>query len=134
MARLLGNDAHLVSYGAMSKQPLSLPTSLFLFKNLTAHGFWQSQWNQDKSQVERKRVMQNLVELISQGKARIRSVISMPYDLQLLQQLKEPRHEIITISAQDTDEQAGEKVREVIRDMSKGHFGRKVLLKIETAE
>jgi NADPH:quinone reductase-like Zn-dependent oxidoreductase len=75
MARLLGNDAHLVSYGAMSKQPLSLPTSLFLFKNLTAHGFWQSRWNQDRSHVEKKRVMQNLVELINQGKARIRSVI-----------------------------------------------------------
>ncbi|KIM90590.1 hypothetical protein PILCRDRAFT_812350 [Piloderma croceum F 1598] len=30
MARLLGSDAHLVSYGAMSKQPLSLLTSLFI--------------------------------------------------------------------------------------------------------
>lgn len=68
MARLLGNDAHLVSYGAMSKQPLSLPTSLFLFKNLTAHGFWQSRWNQDRSRVEKENVMQHLVELISQGK------------------------------------------------------------------
>ena len=40
MTRFLGVDSHLVSYGAMSKQPLSLPTSLFIFKNLTAHGFW----------------------------------------------------------------------------------------------
>ena len=74
MARLLGNDAHLVSYGAMSKRPLSLPTSLFLFKNLTAHGFWQSQWNRDRSRVEKESVMQHLVELISQGKVNIRSV------------------------------------------------------------
>jgi NADPH:quinone reductase-like Zn-dependent oxidoreductase len=44
MARLLGSDAHLVSYGAMSKQPLSLPTSLFIFKNLKSVGYWQSRW------------------------------------------------------------------------------------------
>lgn len=32
MAGYLGKDAALVSYGAMSKSPLSLPTSLFIFK------------------------------------------------------------------------------------------------------
>lgn len=32
MAGHLGKDAALVSYGAMSKSPLSLPTSLFIFK------------------------------------------------------------------------------------------------------
>jgi trans-2-enoyl-CoA reductase len=74
MARLLCNDAHLVSYGAMSKQPLSLPTSLFLFKNLTAHGFWQSRWNQDRSRVEKENVIQHLVELISQGKVSMKFV------------------------------------------------------------
>jgi trans-2-enoyl-CoA reductase len=58
----------------------------------------------------------------------------MPCDLHLSQQLKEPRHEIITVSAQDTDEQAGEKVRQVIRHMSKGHYGRKVLLNFGMAE
>jgi len=39
MIRFLGQDAHLVSYGAMSKQPLSLPTSALIFNNLTSHGF-----------------------------------------------------------------------------------------------
>ncbi|KAF8227523.1 NAD(P)-binding protein [Tricholoma matsutake] len=114
MAKLLGNDAHLVSYGAMSRQPLSLPTSLFLFNNLTAHGFWQTRWNQYKSHVEKENIMQQLVELISEGK------------------LKEPAHEIIHVSARDTDEEAGEKVREAIRKMSGGQYGKKVLLKLDT--
>lgn len=68
MARLLGNNAHLVSYGAMSKQPLSLPTSLFIFKNLTSHGFWQTRWYQTQSQEEKGHVMQTLVDLMAAGK------------------------------------------------------------------
>lgn len=68
MARLLGTDAHLVSYGAMAKQPLSLPTSLFIFKNLTSHGFWQTQWYSKKSAEERAQLMQTLVNLIKENK------------------------------------------------------------------
>jgi NADPH:quinone reductase-like Zn-dependent oxidoreductase len=68
MARYLGQDAHLVSYGAMSKQPLSLPTSLFIFKNLTANGFWQSQWYKTRPSQERDKLMQKLVGYINAGK------------------------------------------------------------------
>ena len=68
MIRLLGNDAHLVSYGAMSKQPLSIPTSNFIFKNLTCHGFWQSQWYKTRSQEEREELMQTLAHLIEDKK------------------------------------------------------------------
>ncbi|KIO05740.1 hypothetical protein M404DRAFT_140165 [Pisolithus tinctorius Marx 270] len=71
MARLLGQDAHLVSYGAMSKEPLSLPTSLFIFKNLTCHGFWQTLWYNRKSRQERERLMENLVGLMRHGKVRV---------------------------------------------------------------
>ncbi|KIK25238.1 hypothetical protein PISMIDRAFT_97112 [Pisolithus microcarpus 441] len=70
MVRLLGQDAHLVSYGAMSREPLSVPTSLFIFKNLTCHGFWQSQWYSRKSMQERERLMENLVGLMRHGKVR----------------------------------------------------------------
>ncbi|TID13877.1 hypothetical protein CANINC_004824 [Pichia inconspicua] len=40
LARKLGNDATMLTYGAMSMKPVSLPTGLFIFKNLTAKGFW----------------------------------------------------------------------------------------------
>lgn len=40
MTRFLAEGATLVSYGAMSKQPLSLPTSLFIFRDLVCRGFW----------------------------------------------------------------------------------------------
>jgi trans-2-enoyl-CoA reductase len=70
MARMLGNDAHLVSYGAMAKQPLSIPISLFIFKNLTCHGFWQSRWYTQKPREEREKLMQNLVNLMKAKKVR----------------------------------------------------------------
>lgn len=80
MARLLGNDAHLVSYGAMAKQPLSLPTSLFIFKNLTCHGFWQNRWYNAKPRGDRDKLMQELVNLIKEKKVRTSTAVhSSPY-------------------------------------------------------
>ncbi|KAJ6457166.1 hypothetical protein C8R47DRAFT_995804 [Mycena vitilis] len=116
MARLLGNDAYLVSYGAMSKEPLSLPTSLFIFKNLTTAGFWQSRWYKTHTRDDKENLMKTLVDLVAQGK------------------LKEPEHEILTIPAKDSDEVAGQKVRDIMAKMSQGHYGKKVLLKLESAE
>ncbi|EJU03801.1 NADP-binding protein [Dacryopinax primogenitus] len=67
MARFLGQDAHLVSYGAMSKAPLSLPTSLFIFKNLTCHGYWQSRWYLQHSAEERQQLIEELVQMMESG-------------------------------------------------------------------
>ncbi|KAG6812387.1 hypothetical protein H0H92_003068 [Tricholoma furcatifolium] len=111
MARLLGDSAHLVSYGAMSKQPISLPTSLFIFKNLTCHGFWQSRWYANSVRGDRVRVMQILARLMSEGK------------------LKEPAHEIVTVSSKDSDEEVGQRVRDTIAKATGGRQGKKTLLK-----
>ncbi|KAJ7432641.1 hypothetical protein B0H11DRAFT_2154665 [Mycena galericulata] len=116
MARLLGQDAYLVSYGAMSKEPLSLPTSLFIFKNLTTAGFWQSRWYKTHTRNDQENLMKTLVDLVVQGK------------------LKEPEYEILTISSRDSDEVAGEKVREMMAKISRGQYGKKVLLKFDDAQ
>ncbi|VDB87533.1 unnamed protein product [Peniophora sp. CBMAI 1063] len=88
MLKLLGPDAHLVSYGAMSKEPLSIPTSYFIFKNLAAHGFWQSRWYKTHTLAERSVLMEELVGYMSNGK------------------LREPKHEIVTIGAGESDASA----------------------------
>ncbi|KIY96131.1 trans-2-enoyl-CoA reductase [Monoraphidium neglectum] len=41
-AKLLRPSATLVTYGAMSMQPVPLPTGLLLFKDLAFRGFWLS--------------------------------------------------------------------------------------------
>ncbi|TFK17323.1 trans-2-enoyl-CoA reductase [Coprinopsis marcescibilis] len=113
MARFLGQDAHLVSYGAMSKQPLSLPTSLFIFKNLTAHGFWQSQWYKTKSAEDRDKLMEVLVGYISSGK------------------LSTPDHEVLQIKSSQSDDEAASTIREIFKKLSEGRYGKKVLLRVD---
>jgi len=54
----------------MSKQPLSLPTSLHIFKNLVSHGYWQSRWYSTHTREEREAMMKKLVELMESGKVR----------------------------------------------------------------
>lgn len=45
MARLMApRDAVIVSYGGMSKRPISLSVAPFIFHNLTLRGFWMSSW------------------------------------------------------------------------------------------
>ena len=38
LARRLGHGGQLVTYGGMSRQPVTLPTSLFIFKDIAARG------------------------------------------------------------------------------------------------
>ncbi|EKM50354.1 uncharacterized protein PHACADRAFT_263603 [Phanerochaete carnosa HHB-10118-sp] len=109
MLKFLGPDAHLVSYGAMSKQPLSLPTSAFIFKDLACHGFWQSRWYTQHSRPEREALMQRLADM----------------------KLKEPEHEVVTIPAQESDSEATRRVHEIMKTLTKGQHGKKILLKIE---
>jgi len=70
MASLLGQSAHMVSYGAMSKQPLTLSTSLFIFRNLTAHGYWQARWYSNCTPEERQAMMSEIVNMMITEKLR----------------------------------------------------------------
>jgi len=135
MVRLLGNDAHLVSYGAMAKQPLSLPTSLFIFKNLTCHGFWQNRWYNVKPREDRDKLMQELVNLIKEKKVRIPTPVpALFHHLTLPSKLDAPEHEVVTLSKTETDEEASENIRNVIKALSQGRFGKKILVRIESKD
>lgn len=113
MSKYLGRGATLVSYGAMSKQPLSLPTSLFIFKDLEARGFWQTKWFENASPQERQARTDTLVELMRSGK------------------LREPAHEIVAIRPSQTDEEATSVVRRVFEKISQGRYGKKVLVRFD---
>ncbi|KAF9045741.1 GroES-like protein, partial [Hymenopellis radicata] len=63
MAKLLGQAPRLVSYGAMSLEPLSFPTSLFIFKGLEAKGFWMHRWYETHSRQEREEMIRTVAEM-----------------------------------------------------------------------
>jgi len=45
--------------------------------------------------------------------------------------LKAPEHEIITLGANESDEQVTQKIRNIFSDMAQGKYAKKVLLKLE---
>lgn len=66
MAKLVSPSSHFVTYGAMSKQPLTLPASLLIFKDIHFHGFWVSKWS-DKHPEEKKRTVEDVLGMIRRG-------------------------------------------------------------------
>jgi trans-2-enoyl-CoA reductase len=50
LARLLGDQGQIVTYGGMSREPITIPTSLFIFKRLEAKGFWLSKWLKERDE------------------------------------------------------------------------------------
>ncbi|RMZ74816.1 hypothetical protein DV737_g5710, partial [Chaetothyriales sp. CBS 132003] len=67
LAKHLSPGASLVTYGAMSKQPLTLPASLLIFKDLNFNGFWVSRWS-DRHPDLKKQTVDDILRLTRQGK------------------------------------------------------------------
>lgn len=71
IARLLGENGTLVTYGGMSRKPIQLPTSLLIFKNVSVRGFWLTEWVKKHSASERAAMIQKVVELVQGKKLRL---------------------------------------------------------------
>ncbi|KAL5328341.1 hypothetical protein ACEPPN_001840 [Leptodophora sp. 'Broadleaf-Isolate-01'] len=69
LVKCLSSGGHLVTYGAMSKQPLMLPTGALIFKDIRFSGFWVSRWS-DGHPEEKKRMVDEVLDLTRQGKFR----------------------------------------------------------------
>jgi trans-2-enoyl-CoA reductase len=57
----------LVSYGAMSLQPLKVPTGLLLFKDLRLRGIWINKWYDEASAEERRQTFAPLFDMAKRG-------------------------------------------------------------------
>lgn len=71
MARILDEGATLVTYGAMAKKPITIPSSLFIFKNLQLKGFWLSKWLETHSAAERDAMYEQVTEMFKAEKLRL---------------------------------------------------------------
>ncbi|KAK5133399.1 hypothetical protein LTR08_007738 [Meristemomyces frigidus] len=67
MAKNLAPNSHMVTYGAMSKQPVSLPTGLLIFKNISFDGFWVSRWS-DQNPEQKEACVKEVLALTREGK------------------------------------------------------------------
>ncbi|KAJ3286622.1 hypothetical protein HDU79_006330 [Rhizoclosmatium sp. JEL0117] len=69
VARNLENGGVMVTYGGMSKEPVTAPTSLLIFKDLQLKGFWMTRWNEScdtnpEREKERIKMIRELSELV----------------------------------------------------------------------
>jgi len=64
VTKYLADDGVMVTYGGMSKQPITVPTSPFIFHNITLKGFWMTRWVETHSKAERDEMLQELSKLI----------------------------------------------------------------------
>jgi NADPH:quinone reductase-like Zn-dependent oxidoreductase len=67
VANALAPDSTLVTYGAMSRQPLKIPNSLLIFKNLTFSGFWLRRWKESASPAEIRETYSRLADFLACG-------------------------------------------------------------------
>jgi mitochondrial enoyl-[acyl-carrier protein] reductase / trans-2-enoyl-CoA reductase len=67
LANCLAFGGTLVSFGAMSLQPLKIPTGLLIFKDLRFRGIWINKWYDDATMQERMEAFKPLFEMAKRG-------------------------------------------------------------------
>jgi len=113
ITRLLGNNATIVTYGGMSKQPLTFGTGPFIFKNLRACGYWNSRWNKEASKKDKQYMYDDICELIRGG------------------HLAEPWHEETRWGANDDDKTLDRKFKTALSKAGASFGNKKQILTFE---
>ena len=67
LANCLAFGGTLVSFGAMSLQPLKIPTGLFIFKDMRFRGIWINHWYDNATMQERMAAFKPLFEMAKKG-------------------------------------------------------------------
>ena len=67
LANCLAPAGTLVSFGAMSLQPLKIPTGLLIFKDLRFRGIWINKWYDTATPSERMKTFRPLFDMAKRG-------------------------------------------------------------------
>lgn len=66
--RHLQHSGKMVTYGGMSREPVIIPTSAFIFKNISFHGFWMTAYNEVAEKAEKDKMMEDIIALMCEDK------------------------------------------------------------------
>jgi len=83
LANTLAPEATLVTYGAMSLQPLKIPNGLLIFKDLRFRGIWINKWYDKATPAERMEAFNPLFEMAKSGV--LRAKVEKTYPLREVQ-------------------------------------------------
>ena len=67
LANCLAPGGTLVSFGAMSLQPLKIATGLLIFKDLRFRGIWINKWYDNATPSERMETFRSLFDMVQRG-------------------------------------------------------------------
>jgi trans-2-enoyl-CoA reductase len=67
VAKCLASDGTMVTYGAMSLQPLCIPNGMLIFKNLRFTGFWVNKWYDAATPEQRAETFAPIFEMAKRG-------------------------------------------------------------------
>lgn len=70
MLRHLQHSGCMVTYGGMSREPVIIPTSSFIFKNHSFYGFWMTAWNNQADIAEKETMITDIISLMCENKLR----------------------------------------------------------------
>jgi NADPH:quinone reductase-like Zn-dependent oxidoreductase len=76
---LLGENGVLVSFGAMSGEPMQIPSGDMIFKHATVKGFWGSKVSRDMSVADKRRLVGELIQRATSGELQL--PVDAVYDL-----------------------------------------------------
>lgn len=79
MAKTLAPRAAIVTYGAMSLQPLTIPNGMLIFKELRFTGFWVNKWYDGATPEQRRETFAPLFEMAKRGL--LRTKVEKTYSL-----------------------------------------------------
>jgi len=68
IANTLANGGAMVTFGAMSKQPLKIPNALLIFQNIRFCGFWLKRWRERAGQPALQEMYSALAEHMAAGR------------------------------------------------------------------
>ncbi|XP_005058433.1 PREDICTED: trans-2-enoyl-CoA reductase, mitochondrial isoform X2 [Ficedula albicollis] len=80
MLRHLQPKGTMVTYGGMAKQPVMVPVSAFIFRDVRLRGFWMTQWRKDHTQEQESvaAMMDALCQLIRRGQLTAPACTELP--------------------------------------------------------
>ena len=67
MAKTLAPEATMVTYGAMSLEPMCIPNGMLIFKNLRFTGFWVNKWYDGATPEQRAETFAPLFKMARRG-------------------------------------------------------------------
>jgi trans-2-enoyl-CoA reductase len=80
LANCLAPGSTMVTFGAMSLQPLKIPNGLLIFKDLRFRGIWINKWYDNATMQERMEAFRALFEMAKRGLLKTKVEKAYPID------------------------------------------------------